>query len=194
MRDFLLAAGGFVLTMVALGLVRILRGPGDADRMMAAQLFGTGGIAALLLTGAATGQAARADVALTLALLATFASIAFVKKGTPRSVGRARDDGRRMSVALDILTIVAVSAGAFFFLAGTVGLLRFPDTLTRLHALTKADNLGLGLVVLGLLPRAGSARVGLKLICIWLLVLLAGATVSQLIARAALRDEPPPRT
>ena len=90
-----------------------------------------------------------------------------------------------MSLALDILTIAAVSAGAFFFLAGTVGLLRFPDTLTRLHALTKADNLGLGLVVLGLLPQAGSLRGGLKLVCVWLLVLLAGATVSQLIARAA---------
>jgi multicomponent Na+:H+ antiporter subunit G len=44
---------------------------------------------------------------------------------------------------LDLLSIVAVSAGAFFFLAGTVGLLRFPDSFTRLHALTKADNLGL---------------------------------------------------
>ena len=79
-----------------------------------------------------------------------------------------------MSFALDILTITAVSAGAFFFLAGTVGLLRFPDALTRLHALTKADNLGLGLVVLGLLPQAGSLRGGLKLVCVWLLVLLAG--------------------
>jgi multicomponent Na+:H+ antiporter subunit G len=88
-----------------------------------------------------------------------------------------------MSFALDIVTITAVSAGAFFFLAGTVGLLRFPDALTRLHALTKADNLGLGLVVLGLLPQAGSLRGGLKLVCVWLLVLLAGATVSQLIAR-----------
>ena len=94
-----------------------------------------------------------------------------------------------MSFALDILTITAVSAGAFFFLAGTVGLLRFPDALTRLHALTKADNLGLGLVVLGLLPQAGSLRGGLKLVCVWLLVLLAGATVSQLIARAALASE-----
>ena len=90
-----------------------------------------------------------------------------------------------MSLARDIVTIVAVSAGAFFFLAGTVGLLRFPDALTRLHALTKADNLGLGLVVLGLLPLAESLRDGLKLVCVWLLVLLAGATVSQLIARAA---------
>ena len=95
-----------------------------------------------------------------------------------------------MRFALDIMTIVAVSAGAFFFLAGTVGLLRFPDTLTRLHALTKADNLGLGLVVLGLLPQAGSLRYGLKLVSIWLLVLLAGAMVSQLIARAARQSGP----
>jgi multicomponent Na+:H+ antiporter subunit G len=96
-----------------------------------------------------------------------------------------------MSFALDIVTIIAITAGAFFFLAGTVGLLRFPDTLTRLHALTKADNLGLGLVVLGLLPQAGSLRDGLKLVSVWFLVLLAGATVSQLIARVARRDGPP---
>ena len=95
-----------------------------------------------------------------------------------------------MSFAFDLMTIVAVSAGALFFLAGTIGLLRFPDTLTRLHALTKADNLGLGLVVLGLLPQAGSLRDGLKLISIWFLVLLAGATVSQLIARVARQDGP----
>ena len=94
-----------------------------------------------------------------------------------------------MSLARDIMTISAVSAGVFFFLAGTAGLLRFPDTLTRLHALTKADNLGLGLVVLGLLPQAGSLRDGLKLVSIWVLGLLAGATVSQLIARTARQGE-----
>ncbi len=95
-----------------------------------------------------------------------------------------------MSMVLDVATVLAVSAGAFFFLAGTVGLLRFPDTLSRLHALTKADNLGLGLVVLGLLPRAGALSAGLKLVSIWLLVLLAGASVSQLIARALRRGGP----
>lgn len=95
-----------------------------------------------------------------------------------------------MNVALDLLSMVAVTAGGFFFLAGTVGLLRFPDTLTRLHALTKADNLGLGLVVVGLLPQVGSVMVGLKLIVVWLLVLLASGTVSQLIARVARRQEP----
>jgi multicomponent Na+:H+ antiporter subunit F len=79
MSDFLLIAAGFVLVTVALGLFRILRGPGDADRMMAGQLLGTGGVAVLLLLGTATGVDAAADVALTIALLAAFASVAFYK-------------------------------------------------------------------------------------------------------------------
>jgi multicomponent Na+:H+ antiporter subunit F len=78
MTDFLLAAALFVLAMVALGLVRILRGPTVADRIMAAQLLGTGGIAVLLLGAAATGMSAAADLALSLALLAAFASVALV--------------------------------------------------------------------------------------------------------------------
>lgn len=96
-----------------------------------------------------------------------------------------------MSILLDLFTIAAVSAGAIFFLAGTVGLLRFPDPLTRLHALTKADNLGLGLVVLGLLPRVDGLSSGFKLVLIWLLALLAGAVASQLIASVAWRAGPP---
>ena len=79
MPEFLLGAAGVVLAMVALGLVRVLRGPGSADRMMAAQLLGSGGIAALLLGGAAIGDGSVVDVSLTLALLAAFAAIAFVK-------------------------------------------------------------------------------------------------------------------
>jgi len=95
-----------------------------------------------------------------------------------------------MSFALNLLTVLAVCAGAFFFLAGTAGLLRFPDPLSRLHALTKADNLGLGFVVLGLLFQAEGLFAGLKLIAVWLLTLLAGATVTQLIAGAARPSGP----
>lgn len=76
-------------------------------------------------------------------------------------------------------------AGAVFFFAGTVGLLRFPDVYTRLHALAKADNLGLGLVMFGLLLRAPGWATGIKLVLIWLLALLASATVGFLIARRA---------
>jgi multicomponent Na+:H+ antiporter subunit G len=92
-----------------------------------------------------------------------------------------------------VFTVFAVSLGSLFFLAGTLGLLRFPDTLTRLHALTKADNLGLGLIVLGLLPQVSSPLGWIGLIAVWLLALLAGATVGQLLA-GALRpsDGTPP--
>lgn len=84
----------------------------------------------------------------------------------------------------ELFTILAVSAGAVLFLAGTLGLLRFPDTLTRLHALTKVDNLGLGLVVLGLLPQFGWLAAA-KLVAVWLLVQLSGAIVTQLLGRSA---------
>ena len=94
-----------------------------------------------------------------------------------------------MERLLDLFSILAIAAGAFFFLAGSVGLLRFPDAYTRLHALTKADNLGLALVVIGLLPQMDSVLGALKLVLVWLLVLLSGAAVSQLIARAARRRE-----
>ena len=95
-----------------------------------------------------------------------------------------------MSVLLDLISVLLVTAGAFFFLAGTVGLLRFPDVLTRLHALTKADTLGLGMVVLGLLAQVSSFTAGLKLVFIWLLVLVSAASASQLIALKARRSEP----
>lgn len=86
MNAFLMAAAGLVLATVALGLWRILRGPGDSERMMAAQLLGTGGVAVILLLAAASGANAAIDVALILALLAAFASIAFYK-GNPNRTG-----------------------------------------------------------------------------------------------------------
>ena len=94
-----------------------------------------------------------------------------------------------MSRVLDLLSVLAIVGGAFFYLAGTVGLLRFPDAYTRLHALTKADNLGLALVVIGLLPQMDGLLAAAKLVLVWLLVLLSGAVVSQLVARAERRSE-----
>lgn len=97
-----------------------------------------------------------------------------------------------MSGLADIVTVILVGAGALLFLAGVLGLLRFPDTLSRLHAISKADNLGLGLIVLGLLPQATSLSEGLKLLCIWLLAQLSAATASQLLARAVQRGRTEP--
>ncbi len=80
MTEFLYVAAILVLVTLALSLARVLRGPAKADRMMAAQLLGTGGIAILLLA-AGSGLKAATDVALTLALLSALAAVAFVKSG-----------------------------------------------------------------------------------------------------------------
>ena len=93
-----------------------------------------------------------------------------------------------MTVLINAFTLVAVMAGLVFFVAGTVGLLRFPDTRCRLHALTKADHLGLGLIIAGLLPQQAGAMQAAKLLVIWALVLLAGACAGPMIAALA-RDE-----
>lgn len=90
----------------------------------------------------------------------------------------------------DWATIGLMILGAGFFFAGTIGLLRFPDIYSRLHALTKADNLGLGLIVAGLAIQADSLTVALKLVLIWILVLIAAATNGYLIANDSLSNEP----
>lgn len=86
------------------------------------------------------------------------------------------------------VSVVLILGGCFFFLAGTVGLLRFPTVYARLHALTKADNLGLGLVVLGLLPQTDSWAASLKMLLVWGLALIASVCAAHVVARAALRD------
>lgn len=83
------------------------------------------------------------------------------------------------------IAIVCCTLGAAFFLAGTVGLLRFPDTRSRLHALTKADNLGLGFLVLGLAVASQSWLVAGKLALIWLITMLGGTTNAYLMAQSA---------
>ena len=86
---------------------------------------------------------------------------------------------------IEWLSTALLLAGAFFFFIGTVGLLRFPDVYSRLHALAKADNLGLGCIVFGLALQADSIAAALKLLLIWPLVMAASAGISFAIARRA---------
>jgi multicomponent Na+:H+ antiporter subunit G len=92
----------------------------------------------------------------------------------------------------DILAALLILAGLFFYLAGSIGLLRLPDLYSRLHALTKADNLGLGLLAAGLALQAQDLLSALKLLLIWLAVLAASAASAHLIARHARRQEARP--
>ncbi|MFG1268750.1 monovalent cation/H(+) antiporter subunit G [Xanthobacter sp. DSM 14520] len=93
-----------------------------------------------------------------------------------------------MSLIADAFTLVFIAAGIAFFAAGTLGLVRLPGTLSRIHALTKADNLGLALIVLGLLPQAASLLDAAKMVAVWLLAQLASGAVAQVMAEAVMTE------
>lgn len=88
---------------------------------------------------------------------------------------------------IDALGLLLITIGLVFFAAGSVGLLRLPDMHSRLHALTKADNLGLGLLGAGVALIDGSLLTALRILLIWLLVLTASAASAHLIAQHGLR-------
>lgn len=94
-----------------------------------------------------------------------------------------------MTEWLPWVQIPLLMAGCLFFAIGTLGLYRLSDTCDRLHALTKVDNLGLGLIAVALLPSAPTIGDALKILLIWLVVLAASATSAHLIARAARRSD-----
>lgn len=98
-------------------------------------------------------------------------------------------DQATFGLVLNTISILLACTGALFFIAGTVGLLRLPDLYSRLHALTKADNLGLGLIMLSVLPQAPDLFFALKMLLLWVLVMVAGATGAHLIAKRAVRGD-----
>lgn len=90
MTELLSAAAFILLALIAVGLVWLLRARSAADRLMVVQLAGTGGAAAALLFAVAQGVPSATDVALTLALLAGFASAALAVASAPRAAGEAK--------------------------------------------------------------------------------------------------------
>ncbi|AFI83916.1 cation:proton antiporter [Methylophaga nitratireducenticrescens] len=84
---------------------------------------------------------------------------------------------------IELISLIIISAGVCFFVAGTVGLIRFPDAYSRLHAVTKADTLGLGLVIFGLILQSDSIRSAILMLGIWVLMMASAATACPLLAR-----------
>lgn len=81
-----------------------------------------------------------------------------------------------------LVSNILLFVGVIFFIIGTIGVFRFVDLYTRLHALAKIDNLGLGFIVIGLVMRSDDIFVILKLILIWALILLSSATLTYIFA------------
>jgi len=92
LNDFYLGVAVFLLLNILLGLVRIVRGPTPLDRMLTAQLFGTAGVAILLLLGTALDLPMLRDVALLFALLGALATVAFVRRYWPATSVREESE------------------------------------------------------------------------------------------------------
>lgn len=88
-----------------------------------------------------------------------------------------------LETSIEVLAALLLLAGTFFFTAGTAGLIRFPDVRSRLHALTKADTLGLGLVLAGAALLLGSVSAALVLLATWFLALGAASATAHVLAR-----------
>jgi multicomponent Na+:H+ antiporter subunit G len=87
-------------------------------------------------------------------------------------------------LAVDIIATILLAAGAFFMITGTIGLLKFPDFYTRLHATGKCDSLGQVLIILGCVIYEGFTFITIKLLLVSLFYLLAGPASTHALMKA----------
>lgn len=85
---------------------------------------------------------------------------------------------------LDVISTVLVFGGIFFFFVGSLGLIRFPDALTRAHGAAKCDTLGAILILTGLIVQTGLNFASVKLMLVVLFLWTTNPTATHAIARA----------
>jgi multicomponent Na+:H+ antiporter subunit G len=94
-----------------------------------------------------------------------------------------------VKIALEIIAILFLLGGAFFFFVGTTGLIRMPDVFCRMHATTKCDTLGAGLILVGLMIFNGLSMISLKLLLILIFIWITNPTAAHIIAKAEYKKE-----
>ncbi|HEY9189871.1 MAG TPA: monovalent cation/H(+) antiporter subunit G [Sulfurovum sp.] len=99
-----------------------------------------------------------------------------------------------LSEIVAVIGDVFLVLGTVFFIIGTIGVVRFFDLYTRLHALAKIDNMGLGFIALGMILHSGSVLIALKIFLIWVLVLLSSSTLSYILSSHSNETGEEPRT
>jgi multicomponent Na+:H+ antiporter subunit G len=88
-------------------------------------------------------------------------------------------------LAIDIISTIFLAAGTFFMITGTVGLLKFPDFYTRLHATGKCDTLGQILIIVGCMIYEGFTFITIKLLLVTAFYLFAGPVGTHALMKAA---------
>ena len=147
-----------LLVTMVLALVRAFLGPGRYNRILAINMFGTKTVLFVAVAGFFFGRPEFLDIGILYALVNFVATVAVLRLTHYQRTGRRLGRRRARMIVLDVLSGVLLGAGAFFVLSGGVGLLRFPDFYTRIHAAGITDSAGAGLILLGLLLQR--ARLG----------------------------------
>ena len=93
-----------------------------------------------------------------------------------------------MDSVIEFSSALCLLTGSFFCLSGGVGILRFPDFYTRMHAVGVTDTLGAGMILVGLMLLQPENIVLIKLIMILLMTLFISPTASHALAKAALHS------
>lgn len=93
-----------------------------------------------------------------------------------------------MDLIINIIGALCLFVGSFFCIFGGIGILRFPDFYTRMHAVGVTDTLGAGMILIGLMFYSPDFLTFSKLVMILLLTLLIGPTTSHVLAKAAMHN------
>jgi multicomponent Na+:H+ antiporter subunit G len=99
-----------------------------------------------------------------------------------------------MDMVITISSGFFLLVGSFLCVSGGIGLLRFPDFYTRMHAVGVTDTLGAGMILVGLMIISTGFLVLAKLVMVLLLTLLIGPTTSHVLAKAAFRNSLRPKS
>jgi multicomponent Na+:H+ antiporter subunit G len=94
-----------------------------------------------------------------------------------------------MEAIIDILSWLCIITGGFFGITGAVGLFRFPDFYTRMHAASITDTLCVGLIVFGLILQSASGLMILKLLLVLFILAYTGPTAAHVLAKAARQEK-----
>lgn len=94
-----------------------------------------------------------------------------------------------MDMIRNSIVILLLIGGLFFFLVGTIGLYRLPDVFTRLHATTKSDTLGAGLIILSIIIYLGFDIIVLKLFLVLSFIWITNPTAAHIISKAVYRND-----
>ncbi len=90
-------------------------------------------------------------------------------------------------VVRDVIAVAMILIGCFFFLTSAIGLLRFPDMFTRMHATGKCDTMAVLMIMTGLIIHHGINLDSFKLLLIVVFIYIANPTATHVLSRAAFR-------